>query len=212
MLDCPLVPRPRPHRTMAHHDDYTHFQVLGANLRNIIAGFGSFGVLGSQIMIEEKLGTAGPNGMIQVEPEQWYPLVGNLRSLERIQKEFGELVVRQTAAAVPKNAPFPPTVFDIHTALNSVDVAYHMNHAVNGQPMFSPDTGEMREGIGHYTCRSVEGRKQFLCECSAPYPCAFDQGLLLAMAQRFEPSASLAHLEPAHCRNRGGASCTYSIP
>lgn len=196
---------------MAHHDDYKPFQVLGANLRNIISGFGSFGVVGSQIMIEEHLGTAGPDGMIRVELDQWYPLVGNLRSLERIQKEYGELVVRQTAAAVPKNAPFPPTIKDIHSALGSVDVAYHMNHAVDGQPMFSPATGEMREGIGHYLCRSVEGKKQFLCECTNPYPCAFDQGLLLAMAQRFEPTATLAHLEPSECRNRGGPRCTYSI-
>ncbi len=86
-----------------------------------------------------------------------------------------------------------------------------MNHAVRGQPLFSPDTGEMGEGIGHYVCQGVEGKKQFLCECSTPYPCAFDQGLLLAMAQRFEPSATLAHLELARCRNRGGSRCTYAI-
>ena len=196
---------------MTPSDPYARYQVLGANLLNVIAGFGSFGALGSRIMLEEGLGSAGPNGMIHIEPERWYPLRGNLRALERLQRDFGELVLRQAAAAVPKNAPFPPTIVDIHTALASVDVAYHMNHALDGVPLFSPATGRMEEGIGHYTCTPVAGRRELRCECTAPYLCAFDQGLLLAMAQRFEPEARLTHLEPDQCRARGGPACTYAI-
>lgn len=196
---------------MANDDPFERFQVLGANLRNIISGFGSFGLLGSRIMIEEQLGVPGPDGMIQVHPETWYPLRGNLRALERVQKEFGELVLRQTAASVPKNARFPPTIADIQTGLESVNVAYHMNHARDGQPMFVLETRQMLEGIGDYLCTRTEGRREILCRCTTPYPCSFDQGLLLAMAQRFEPSASLTHLDSTRCRNQGGPSCTYAI-
>jgi hypothetical protein len=196
---------------MARYDEYEQFQVLGSNLRNIQDGFGSFSLLASRIMLEEQLGIEDGQGMALIDPEKWYPLQNNLRAFERIQTEFGDYVLRQMAMAVPKYAKFPPHIKDIYGALLALDVTYHINHAHKGVPMFSPQTGEMLEGIGHYQCTPVPGRKQLLCDCSNPYLCSFDQGLVLAMALRFEPTATLKHENPSHCRSKGAPNCLYSI-
>ncbi|HEY0093508.1 MAG TPA: hypothetical protein VGB96_04255, partial [Archangium sp.] len=85
------------------------------------------------------------------------------------------------------------------------------NHGLGDKPMFSLETGKMEEGIGHYRYQAVPGKKQVLCISDTPYPCDFDEGLVLAMAQRFEPTATLVHQNPTTCRKKGGMSCTYTV-
>ena len=71
---------------------------------------------------------------------------------------------------VPKHAPFPPTLTDIHTGIAGIDVAYHMNHRKNGQVMFNPESGTMLEGIGHYRYERVPDRSGFWCTAKTPTP------------------------------------------
>jgi len=92
-----------------------------------------------------------------------------------------------------------------------IDVAYHMNHAVRGEAMFSPSTGKLREGIGHYRYVHAAGKNLITLESSTPYPYEFDQGIIIAMAQRFEPTARLTHDAFKPCRKSGGGSCTYHV-
>jgi hypothetical protein len=191
-------------------DNNGQLQVLGVSMSNIVSGFGSFSLLASQIILEEKLGRDDGSGLAVFEPDAWYPLGSFLRALERIATEFGDYTLRNVGASVPRNSLFPDFIKDIHSALQSVDVAYHMNHATNGEALFSPATGQMKEGIGHYGYKRVEGKNQIVCEVSGPYPCAFNEGLIMAMAQRFEPTASLKH-EPGACRKNGARACTYTI-
>ncbi|WP_157758603.1 hypothetical protein [Cystobacter fuscus] len=186
-------------------------QCLGQNLRIVSSGLGSFWRLASRFMLEESMGTTGPDGLVQFDSEAWYPLTGHLRVLERIRKDFGDVALRQVGASTPRFARAMPAGIDVRAAFQKLDVMYHLNHAVNGQPMFSEHTGQFQDGIGHYLVRSVPHHKQLLCESTGPYPCAFDEGLLLAIARSHEPSAMLTHLEPATCRNRGADRCTYSV-
>jgi hypothetical protein len=190
--------------------DARQFQVLGANLQIVIDGFGTFSLLASKLLLEEGLGVMDRNGMLKFEPGGWYPLNRWLNALERIKKEFGELLLFQSGQTTPRNAVFPPTVTDIHSALKCIDVAYHMNHAAYGEPMFNPGTGAMSEGIGHYVYSHVAGNKQISIESSTPYPCDFDRGIVIAMAQRFQPTAALTH-DTRRCRQHGNATCVYHI-
>lgn len=196
---------------MKNYAEYKNFQVLGANIQNILDAFGAFSLLAGKIMVQENLGTESADGTILFDPNRWYPLEGNLRAIERIQNEYGSVIIRQMTAALLRNSKFPPSVINIESGLASVDVAYHLNHAHNGMPLFSLETGRMGEGIGNYTCKPVAGKKQILCEVSSAYSCTFDQGLLLAMAHRFQPMATLVHQNPAQCRNNGFSACTYSV-
>ncbi len=188
-----------------------NIQVLGSNLSNVMHAFGNFELLASRIMLDEGLGTESRQGTVQFDKEQWYPVTRWLAALERVGREYGEFVLGQAGLAVPKNAVFPPFVTNIDSALKSVDVAYHMNHALGGTPMFSPDTGKMLEGIGHYGYARVADQKQITLECDTPYPCVFDSHLLQAMAQRFESTTTVVHDAARPCRKRGGSSCTYIV-
>ncbi|OJH41771.1 hypothetical protein [Cystobacter ferrugineus] len=196
---------------MKNYDALAPFQVLGANIQNILDAFGAFSVLAGKIMLDEQLGGQAPDGTILFDPEKWYPLASNLRAIDRIQNEYGSIVIRQMSSALLRNAKFPPSVTSIETGLSAIDTVYHMNHAKNGVALFTPATGQMGEGIGHYACKPVAGKKQIICETNTPYPCVFDQGLVLAMAHRFQPTATLVHQNPAQCRNSGFPSCSYAV-
>jgi hypothetical protein len=190
---------------------FENIQVLGSNLSNVMHAFGNFELLASRVMLDEGLGTESRQGVVQFDKDQWYPVNRWLAALERVGREYGEFVLGQAGLAVPKNAVFPPFVTDIDSALKSIDVAYHMNHALAGTPMFSPDTGKMLEGIGHYGYVRLAGQKQGVLECDTPYPCPFDLHLIQAVAQRFESTATVVHDTTRPCRKRSGSSCTYLV-
>ena len=46
--------------------------------------------------------------------------------------------------------------------------------------------------------------------CHNPYPCSFDEGILTAMARRFDLRASVRH-ESGSCRRNGDDACVYTI-
>jgi hypothetical protein len=113
---------------------------------------------------------------------------------------LGQNTLFSIGMKIPENANFPPEIESLEKALQSIDVAYHMNHR-NGE-------------IGHYRYESV-GPKSVKMVCQNPYPCAFDRGIITAMAKRFKPKDSIMvnvmHDDSAPCRVKGGASCTYNV-
>jgi hypothetical protein len=86
-----------------------------------------------------------------------------------------------------------------------------MNHRKKGVPMFDATTGALLEGIGHYGCERVAGQGVILSTCNTPYPCAFDRGVLTAMARRFAPGAVVQQDDDLPCRHQGMDSCTYRV-
>ncbi|HZI02615.1 MAG TPA: hypothetical protein VEZ71_01255 [Archangium sp.] len=195
---------------MRNHIDSAQFQVLGANLQIVIDGFGSFTLIAHRILLEEGLGTDAGSGTVKFQADKWYSLDLWLNALRRIGNEFGHALLHQSGMTTPKNAVFPPTVTDIRSALQCIDIAYHMNHAVLGEPMFNPATGQMLEGIGHYGYSHAAGTSLITIESTTPYPCDFDQGIIIAMAQRFQSSAVLTH-DVSRCRKHGSDRCTYHV-
>jgi hypothetical protein len=186
-------------------------EVDGQAVWALVAGFKAFPVLASTYLLQEGIGTPDPDGVALVDPKAWYSQRAWLKAFEQISVHMGDAVLFEIGRAIPSTARFPPRATDIHSAIQSIDIAYHLNHRKQGQPMFEPTTGAMLEGIGHYGYQRVEGQRQIISVCENPYPCAFDQGILTAMAERFEPSARLVHDETQPCRKHGADSCTYII-
>ncbi len=186
-------------------------EVNGQTVWAIVAGFKSFAVLASTYLLQEGIGTPDKDGVVVVDPQAWYPQRAWLKAFEKISAHMGDSVLLEIGKAIPRNAIFPTWVKDIYTAIQSIDVAYHLNHRKKGRPMFNPATGAMTEGIGHYGYERFEGQKKIISVCENPYPCAFDLGILTAMAKKFEPSIRLEHDETRPCRKRGGDSCTYIL-
>lgn len=191
---------------------FSDIQVIGRLFYTFRSGLGPTWTLASRMMLEEELGTMGPDGLIQFDPDQWYPLPGHLRALDRIQRDLGEVALRQMGSTVPRLARrLELRATDIRSALEQVDLAFHANHARAGQVMYSDQTGVMLEGIGHYRVLAGASGTQVRVECTDPYPCVFDQALLLTFVQQLNPAATLVHLEPESCRARGSAGCTYGL-
>lgn len=185
-------------------------EVNGRTVWSIVDGFRAFSLLASQFLLEEGVGQKGPDGIVKVEPDGWYSQEGYLRAFKRIAKSVGESVLFDIGSSIPRNAEFPPQVVDVHSAVGAIDVAYHMNHRREGSAMFDPSNGTMLEGIGHYGYATPAARR-IVSVCENPYPCAFDRGIVTAMATRFEPTSKVVHDDSKPCRRKGAESCTYIV-
>lgn len=166
-------------------------EVNGQTVLSIVDGMGSFTMSANNILMQ--------NGISDPKPGQWYLQQNWLNAFKEISDKLGPKTLLQIGKKIPENADFPPQIDDIEKALAAIDVAYHMNHR-NGE-------------IGHYNYEKT-GPNSARIVCNNPYPCEFDRGIIMAMAQRFAPQDS--HVKVEHdgsqpCRVNGAETCTYLI-
>lgn len=147
----------------------------------------------------------------EIDPSAWYAVDGCLAVYHAISEEVGPNTSYAIGKRIPENAVFPPNIKDIQSAMQSIDVAYHMNHRKNGKLMFDPATGQMQEGIGHYLCEIVRNEHKLVMVCENPYPCDFDRGIVSAMAARFQSNALVVHEPRTGCRKTGAKACRYVV-
>jgi hypothetical protein len=99
------------------------------------------------------------NGLKDVKPGGWYPQQNWLDAFKQISENVGVNTLNQIGKSIPDNAQFPPEMDDVPKALAAIDVAYHMNHRLNGNPLFNPADGTMTKGIGHCHYRKIGENK-----------------------------------------------------
>ena len=185
-------------------------EVNGQTVNSVIAGLGYFTNLSRRFFSQVGIGNV-TNKKLHIDLNGWYPQAAWLAAFENIAKTVGDRVLFNIGLSVPANAQFPPWVVDVDSGVKSIDIAYHINHRKNGKPLFNPDSGSMFEGIGHYGYERVPGGNKIISKCLNPFPCAFDQGIITAMAQKFAPHALIRHDNTKECRSKGADSCTYII-
>lgn len=181
-------------------------EVNGNTVRTIIAGFGLV-----KPLAEEHFLAAGLPYINDIKNEEWYSQEKWLKAFESVARSYGDEGLYKIGMKIPENATFPQDIKTIEDALQSIDIAYHLNHRKKGIIMFDQLTGKMEEGIGHYGCKKVEGENMIIMECFNPYPCSFDKGIITCMARKFMPNARIVHDKPEICRKTGANSCTYII-
>lgn len=152
---------------------------------------------------------------LKTESGSWNDLQSLLSALEEISYSLGEMNLFLIGKGVTEGANFPP-MDSLKTALESLDIAYHMNHRKNGEVMFDPETGKMLEGIGHYILEKYdENQREAEVKCHTPYPSKFEEGILLAITRRFKPKDSIrtkvALDSSKETKREGGESCTFII-
>jgi hypothetical protein len=181
-------------------------EVNGETILSIVDGMGSLKAKAFEIL--------ETHGINDPKPGQWYLQQAWLDSFKSIAKTYRPITMVCIGRKIPENAIFPPEINTIEKALQAIDVAYHMNHRIDGQPLFDPATGIMREGIGHYQYKSL-GLNKAAVICDNPYPCDFDRGIVDEMAFIYKPDAStkvtVNHANSGLCRNEGGDHCTYFV-
>lgn len=148
-------------------------------------------------------------------PDKFYDLQKFLNAFEEVKNQFGEMNVFLIGKSVIDNAQFPP-INSLKQALESLDIAYHMNHRKGGQMMFNPQTGQMLEGIGHLKLAKYdEANKVAEMVCHTPYPSKFEEGLIVQIVRKFKPEGSIRTKveldETKETRRKGAETCTFKI-
>ena len=162
---------------------------------------------------EARLDILKKNG-IDTENNDWFLQQSWLNAFQDIATMLGDMNLFLIGKAIIDNAEFPP-INNLEEGLRSIDVAYHMNHRLNGQVMFDPTTGKTTDGIGHYTLKQFDDEQRAATMvCTNPYPSKFDEGIITQVVRRFKPARSTDKVEldlGQGSRTEGGESCTYLI-
>jgi hypothetical protein len=185
-------------------------EAYGASIDAVVEAFRLFPSVALKQLVTYGIGTIKGRDIV-IDREAWYPQTSWLSAYESIAKTVGPRALTQIGQQVPKHAPFPPSINDIHTAVASLNIAYHMNHRKRGKVMFDAETGTLTSGIGSYGYTSVPRERKIVSVCENPYPCDFDRGILTALATRFERMARVTHDDDLPCRRNSADSCTYVI-
>jgi hypothetical protein len=170
-----------------------HVEVIGIAILAVTEGMTQEADIAHAVM--------AAHGLDPVVPDQWYSQQEWLYVLKEIAEGANNAMFNLVSIGmkIPENALFPPGIDSAIAALQSIDVAYHMNHR----------GGE----IGNYKTTVIDDRNvDFLCE--NPYPDDFDYGIIYGMARRFCPPNlifSVYHDNEAPCRKKGANSCTYHV-
>ncbi len=166
-------------------------EVNGETVFSIVDGMGAYKETALRILRD--------NGINAPKPGDWYPQQHWLNAFREIAENVGPNTIHRIGVKIPQNAQFPPHITSLAAALESIDVAYHMNHR----------GGE----IGHYLFEPAhEGCA--LLRCENPYPCDFDRGIIEAIAGKFRPPGSVIRVEHDDaelCRKKGGRVCVYRV-
>ncbi|NVO11909.1 MAG: hypothetical protein HXX16_18270 [Bacteroidales bacterium] len=162
---------------------------------------------------ETRIGILEKNG-INVEKKEWYPQQNWLNAFKEIASTLGDMNLFLIGKAIIDSAKFPP-INNLEEALRSLDIAYHMNHRLNGKVMFDSQTGNKMEGIGHYKLKEYNAAgKRAIMVCDNPYPSKFDEGIITQLVRKFKETASTESIKldlTKETRIKGGHSCTYNI-
>jgi len=185
-------------------------EVYGASIDAIVDAFKLFPSVALKRLANYGIGSARGKDVV-INRDAWYPLGNWLSAYESFANEVGPRALFQIGQHIPKHAPFPPTITDVHSAVVGLDVAYHMNHRKGGKIMFDPATGQKATGIGNYGYTPVPRERRIISVCENPYPCDFDRGILTTLAAKFERTSRVSHDDSAPCRKNGADSCKYII-
>lgn len=142
------------------------------------------------------------NGLGAIEPLGWYSQAMWLDAFKEIYDTLGPNTLFIIGKAIPENAIFPLHIDSLNKALDSIDVAYKMNHR-NGE-------------IGYYKLLDFDsGSRTAVMECKNPYPSDFDRGIVMTMLRKFLPIDSIKHNvlldESLPTRLKGAETCTYIV-
>ena len=184
-------------------------EILGAAVMATFGGFGPLRTIVDRVLCREGLLDCANSRAAGVEVDRWYSQQAWLDALREVDERFGTEVLFSIGAEIPNNAVFPASAVDAHSALLSIDIAYHLNHRRAGRIMYEHEQGTMLEGIGHYGYERM-GPTRVLSTCVTPYPCEFDLGIVATMVRRFEPLAIVEHVG-SECRRHGAQACTYAL-
>ncbi|WP_394848959.1 serine/threonine protein kinase [Pendulispora brunnea] len=175
--------------------------------------FGGMTDSANRVLAELGLGQFTEAGWFIPDTRLWWPMDRHVAATHALIEAVGPIKGMDIGKRAEKFVDLPPDpmMHNIYATLEAIDVAYHLNHRRNGEPLFDIESGRMVEGIGHYHYRGKgDTDLSIVMECENPYPCEMDHGIILGFARRFQPLAVVEHV-PGRCRKDGADSCVYHV-
>ena len=201
---------PGPDATrMPQRRKYPDIEVRAGAVNLFLAAFDVFPSLAQRYLISRGFARLNHDGKLRIE-KSFIPLDLWLETFDAVMKDIGQTAIFQIGRNGVKNPHFPPSVQDIRSALQEIDMAYHLSHRKGGVSMLDRITGQMLEGIGHYVVRKGGTEERIEVHSDTPYPCPAEHGLVTGIAMLFEPRAVVTH-DPSQCRLHGGKRCLYVV-
>lgn len=181
-------------------------EVSGDAILSVVEGMGAFSDSAQRILTK--------NQIVSPKKGDWFSQQSWLNAFKEISEKIGYRTLNSIGKKIPETAKWPAEIKTIESALASIDVAFHMNHRINGKILFDPQTGLISKGIGHYYFEKI-GDKHVKMICDNSYPCDFDMGIIQATANKFKefPNAviEITHDITGPCRKYGSNSCIYIV-
>lgn len=182
-------------------------EVNGTTIKAIVDALKSLNFIVKKVFTD--VGLPAPD---DIDSEGWYSQQKWLDAFKLIETKAGPHTMMYIGEKIPENAHFPTNINDIEKALESIDIAYHINHRnVSGEILYDASNKSFLEGIGHYAWKKIPNEKKVIMTCENPYNCDFDRGIISKMAKTYQPQAKIIHDESKGCRKLGENSCTYIV-
>lgn len=164
-------------------------EVYGDVVLSFVNAMGAFRSMALEILAE--------SGIQDPQSHLWYPQQAWLDAFAIIARRAGPNTLQQIGRQIPIQGHYPPGIDSIETVFETLDIAYRQSHR-GGEVGFYKF-----EPIGTTSARIV---------CFNPYPCDFDRGLILSLAERFAPADALLdvrHEDGGYCKKAGADRCDY---
>jgi hypothetical protein len=157
-----------------------------------------------------------PFNLDTAKPNQWYPLKNLVDFFTYIEESNNSVILQKIGAEVANKALWPDTVQTIRAALESVNLAYHMNHRRNGLELFDYKKGVVIEGyIGHNILEVDDKKETVKYICGSFYPSDFDLGMAKQVVKIFGKNAiaalSVKRDASKPSRKKGDTTCTFNL-
>lgn len=157
-----------------------------------------------------------PFNLDTAKPNRWYPLKNLVDFFTYLEDSNNSVILQKIGAEVANKALWPDTVQTIRAALESVNIAYHMNHRRNSLELFDYKKGVVIEGaIGHNILYVDDKRQIVNYICGSFYPSDFDLGMAKQVVNIFGKNAIAAlsvkrdAFKPT--RKKGATTCTFNL-
>ncbi len=171
---------------------FQEIQVVGASIKSVVDGLGAFQSIADQVLRQ--------HGLENPREDLWYPFDQWIGAFSSLSSQLGPATLFQIGQKITKDKVFPSHVNSLKAALTAIDVAYQMNQR-----------GAKPGQIGNYFYTET-GENSVTIISNTPFPCDFDRGIIVAMANKFRGATRITvEHEPGSCRKSGQPKCFYRI-
>ncbi len=130
-------------------------------------------------------------GITVIDPAGWYPTRIELEVLAALSPE------EEYCAGwdIPDFVKLPRSE-NILAAFHALDIGYHLNHRLNGKPMYDVQQWRIVDGIGNFGARA-DGSRACIVQAPGPFSAHFNYGIVTRVAAMHEATAQANIIEQA---------------